>query len=61
MNFGNLKFWDISLVKLAVLSATLFLVSIWSGFANWAINTHWAWFLAATIIFSIEPMIKVFK
>ena len=61
MNFKNFRFWDISLTKLSVLAATLFLVSIWPGFANWAINTHWAWFLVACIIFAIKPMMTVLK
>ena len=61
MKVENLKFWDISFVKLSVLSATLFLVSVWQGFADWAMNTHWAWFLGACIIFAIKPLITVFK
>ena len=61
MNFKNLGFWDVSLTKLSVLSATLFLVSVWSGFANWAMNTHWAWFLVASLVLAIKPMMKVLK
>jgi hypothetical protein len=33
-----------ALIKLSVMSFALFLVSVWEGFANWVINTHWAWF-----------------
>ena len=61
MNFKNLSFWDISLTKMSVLFATLFLVSIWAGFANWAMNTHWAWFLVASLVLAIKPIITVFK
>lgn len=61
MNFKNLSFWDISLTKLAVLFATLFLISIWPGFAKWAMDTHWAWFLVASLVLAIKPTIKVFK
>jgi len=61
MNFKNIGFWDISLTKLSVLFSTLFLVSIWAGFANWAMNTHWAWFLVAALVFAIKPMMKVLK
>jgi len=61
MNFNNLGFWDISLTKLSVLSSTLFLVSVWPAFAKWAIETHWAWFLAAALILAIKPMMKVLK
>jgi hypothetical protein len=61
MDFGNLKFWDIGLIKMAVLCGSLFLVSVWQGFADWVINTHWAWFLAACLMFSIKPLIALFK
>ena len=61
MNFKNLGFWDISLTKLSVLSATLFLVSIWDGFADWAMNTHWAWFLVVSLVCAIKPLMAVFK
>jgi len=61
LNFENLRVCDISLIKLSVLAATLFLISIWDGFANWAMNTHWAWFLVATLVFAIKPVLNVFK
>jgi len=61
MNFKNLGFWDVSLTKLSVLFATLFLVSVWPGFANWAMNTHWVWFLVISLILAIKPIMKVLK
>ena len=61
MNYENLKFWDIGLIKLAAISGILFVVTIWDGFANWVMNTHWAWFLGACLIFAIKPLITVFK
>ncbi len=61
MNFKNLGFWDVALIKLSVLFSTLFLVSVWSGFANWAIKTHWAWFLVVALVLAVKPMIKVLK
>jgi hypothetical protein len=61
MNFKNMDIWDVGLTKLAVLCATLFLVSIWSGFANWVINTHWAWFLVISLVAAIKPVMTVFK
>jgi hypothetical protein len=61
MNFKNLGFWDIGLVKLSVLSATLFLVSVWDGLAVWAMKTHWAWFLVIALLLAIKPMMVVFK
>ena len=61
MNFKNLGFWDVSLTKLSVLAATLFLVSVWEGFANWAMNTHWAWFLVISLVLAIKPTMTVLK
>lgn len=61
MNFKNLGFWDVSLIKSSVLFATLFLVSILPGFANWVTRTHWAWFLVASLVLAVKPVIKVFK
>lgn len=60
MNF-NFDILDISLTKLSVLFATLFLVSVWDSFASFAANTHWAWFLVACLILAIKPMMTVFK
>ncbi len=61
LNFKNLKLCDISMIKLSVLFATLFLVSVWSGLATWAVNTHWAWFLIACLLLAIKPILTVFK
>ena len=61
MNFKNLGFWDIGLTKLSVFCATLFLVSLWPAFANWATSTHWAWFLVAALILGAKPLMAVFK
>ena len=61
MNIKNLGFWDIGLVKLYVLAVTFFLVSVWPGLATWVMDTHWAWFLGAAIIFVIKPVRQLFK
>ena len=61
MNYRNFNFWDIALIKLSVLAATLFLVSVWPGLASWAIETHWAWFLVVAIVLGIKPSISTFK
>ena len=60
LNF-NLSFWDVSLTKLSVLCATLFLVSAWNGFASWAMSTHWAFFLVASLLLAIKPMMTVLR
>jgi hypothetical protein len=61
MNLKNFGFWDVSLTKLSVLFATLFVVSIWPQFADWVATTHWAWFLIPALIFAIKPLASVFK
>jgi hypothetical protein len=57
----NLTILDIGLTKMSVLFATLFLVSAWQGFSQFAMNTHWAYFLVASLILAIKPMMAVFK
>lgn len=61
MNFKNFSLSDIALTKSAVFFATLFLVSAWNGFANWAMNVHWAWFLVIGLVLSIKPLKTAFK
>ena len=57
----KLSAWDIALTKLSVFFVTLFLVSIWSGFADWITSTHWAFFLVAGLILAIKPLKTAFK
>lgn len=52
---------DMALLKLAIITFALFLVSAWPAFANWVTNTHWAWFFGAWIIFAILPFAKAWK
>jgi hypothetical protein len=61
MNFKSFGIWDMTMTKLSVLSATLFLVSAWNGFANWVMSVHWAWFLIIGLVSAIKPLITVFK
>jgi len=61
LNFKNLGFWDIAFTKTSVLFATLFLFSVWDAFADWAMNTHWAWFLVISLVLAVKPMKSVFK
>ena len=57
-NFTSL---DSALWELSVFILTLFLVSVWSGLANWVINTNWIWFLVIGILVGIKPLIQVLK
>ncbi|MBS3083418.1 hypothetical protein J4423_01290 [Candidatus Pacearchaeota archaeon] len=52
---------DIGLIKWSSILFTLFVVSAWSGFANWVISTHWAWFLVVSLILAIRPVMKLFR
>jgi hypothetical protein len=61
MNFKNFEVGDIALFKFSIFFGTLFLVSVWSGFADWVIQTHWGWFLAVSLILAVKPIIKVFS
>jgi hypothetical protein len=61
MNFKKFKTSDIAFTKLSVFFVTLFLISVWNGFANWVIKTHWAWFLILGLLLAIKPLIKTFS
>jgi hypothetical protein len=52
---------DIGLFKISLIAFTLFLVSVWSGFANWAISVNWLWFLLIFIVAAISPIVKGWK
>ena len=61
MNFKNFGILDIGFTKWSVIFFTLFLVSVWPGFANWVISIHWAWFLIIALVLAIKPLKTVFK
>jgi len=61
LDFSKLGFWDISLTKLSVLCATLFIVSAWPLFAAWVQTTHWALFLILALGFAIKPLYSLFR
>ena len=61
MNIKNLGLLDIGFIKFSVLFFTLFLVSFWSDFAAWVIDTNWVAFLAISLILAIKPIITIFK
>lgn len=61
MKVKNLKLLDVGMIKWSSILFTLFVVSVWSGFANWVINTPWYWFLIASLILAIRPIMKMFK
>ncbi len=57
-NYGKkIKWYDISLLKLTMFFATLFLVTVWTGFRNLVLGFEWYWYLALAVIFTI-PIVK---
>jgi len=56
MNLKNFDFLNVTLIKLSVCLATLFWVSVWTGFADWVMNTHWGWFAVSSLIVAIRPV-----
>jgi len=56
----KMKWYDISLVKLTVFFATLFLISAWAGFRNFVLGFEWYWYLVITIVLMIPLMKKMF-
>lgn len=55
----KMEWYDISLVKLAVFFATLFLVTVWSGFRDLALSVAWYWYLVLMIVFAALPLKRI--
>ncbi len=60
-NFSkNLKWYDLSLLKLCVFFFTLFLVAVWPAFRNLVLSIAWYWFLIIGVILAIPLLKKMF-
>ena len=57
---GKMKWYDISLIKGAVFFATLFLITMWTGFRTFVLGFEWYWYLALMVIFMIPLLKKMF-
>lgn len=57
-NWNNL---DFGVIKLSIIAFTLFMVSAWPGFANWARSVHWFWFLLIFVLAAVGPLVKGWK
>ena len=57
----NLKWYDVSLLKLCVLFFTLFLVTVWPGFRDLVMSFAWYWYLIIAIILAIPILKKLFS
>jgi len=53
----NLKWYDMSLVKLSVVAITLMLVRLWSPLAS----LNWYWYAILFVLFAIKPICALFK
>ena len=56
----KLRWYDISLLKLTVFFATLFLITVWPGFRNLVFGIDWFWYLAIAILLMIPLLKKMF-
>lgn len=56
----KLDVWDVRLIKLSTIAFVLLILNLWKEAIAWVSETHWGWFLAATIIFMLRPMKKYF-
>ena len=53
----NLKWFDISLIKLSTAAIILMVAKLWSGI----LALEWYWYLAIGIILTIRPFTLMFK
>lgn len=52
----KMKWYDISLVKLSVAAAVLFVIGIWPTAMNWAQSVNPWYFLIACVVFAVRPV-----
>jgi len=57
-NMKGCNLWGIVSMKLAIVSAVLFIITIWQGAMDVVQSIHWGWFLATAIIFTALAHIK---
>jgi len=57
-NFSkDLKWYEVSLLKLCVVFCTLFLITVWPALGNVVLSVAWYWYLMIAIILAI-PLVK---
>ncbi len=52
---------DMCLIKLSIAAFVLFILKIWPAAMNFTHNTNIWWFIAATIVFALRPLIRAYK
>lgn len=51
--------WDICLIKLGIVAAVLFLITVWPWLHTLVMSIHWGWYLGATVLLVIKPLKRV--
>jgi len=57
----KMKWYDVSLIKLATFFATLFLITVWVGFHDFVMRFEWYWYLILMVVFMIPLIVKMFS
>jgi len=57
----KMKWYDISLLKLTVFFATLFLITAWTGFRELVLGFAWYWYLIIMVILMLPLLKKMFS
>ncbi len=57
----KMRWYDIGLLKGSVFFATLFLITIWTGFRNLVLEFEWYWYLIITLALMIPLLKKMFS
>ena len=47
--------------NIAIISLTLFVITVWSDAMTWVQSIHWGWFLGIGVISLILPIFKLVK
>jgi hypothetical protein len=55
----KLEIWDYSLIKLSVITFTLFVLTIWPALASWAYSVNPLYWFILFIVFAIRPIYKI--
>jgi hypothetical protein len=59
-NIKKMKWYDISLIKLSVFFATLFLVTVCPKFLSLVLGVDWYWYLLLVFVFAVPVAKKMF-
>ncbi|NQV08292.1 hypothetical protein HQ529_00400 [Candidatus Woesearchaeota archaeon] len=56
----EMRWYDISLLKLSVFFFTLFLMTVWPAFNSLAMSFEWYWYLALGVLVAVPLCKKMF-